>query len=425
MRTWKHLDEKLPSQSDTWVRRTLVCRFLTPVFGGGVEPRKFDSVTPVRAASIRGQLRFWWRACNPKGLRDVIELKKAETRIFGGIADSGPTASQVHVAVKKQPRRPSDLAVYVNGRPFALQPGMDDLAYAAFPLRSSDERHTHERHIHDVLFDYGEEKFEVEVAWPKASEAHDDVTHDVEAAIWAWAQFGGLGGRVRRGLGAVAVEGVVGLEEGWAQYVCPVSAPWPHLGPIESSLAKAPRAFASGREALGHLLKVFRKLRQGEIGRNPNGARIPGRPGRSYWPEPDAIRRLYRGVVQGRHTQPVSNVDAFPRGQFGAPIIFHFQQEQGEREPPNVTLVPKDCHRLASPLILRPNASGENGVSALAVRLCYPFPSQWELLEREHKKASVRVTVTQQEAAGIRPLCRNGQGSVDVVRRFLDELSRS
>ena len=35
---------------------------LTPLFGGGVEPREADPVSVVRATAVRGHLRFWWRA---------------------------------------------------------------------------------------------------------------------------------------------------------------------------------------------------------------------------------------------------------------------------------------------------------------------------------------------------------------------------
>ena len=37
-------------------------KLITPLYGGGVEAGKTDSVTPIRGTEIRGQLRFWWRA---------------------------------------------------------------------------------------------------------------------------------------------------------------------------------------------------------------------------------------------------------------------------------------------------------------------------------------------------------------------------
>lgn len=51
---------------------TLTCRFVSPVFGGGAEPKKVDERSPVRASSIRGQLRFWWRATQVEGSVDDL-----------------------------------------------------------------------------------------------------------------------------------------------------------------------------------------------------------------------------------------------------------------------------------------------------------------------------------------------------------------
>jgi CRISPR/Cas system CMR-associated protein Cmr1 (group 7 of RAMP superfamily) len=36
-------------------------RLTTPMLGGGVESLKIDHGMLIRAASIRGHLRFWWR----------------------------------------------------------------------------------------------------------------------------------------------------------------------------------------------------------------------------------------------------------------------------------------------------------------------------------------------------------------------------
>ena len=37
-------------------------KVITPLFGGGVTPNEKDPVTTVRGSSVRGHLRFWWRA---------------------------------------------------------------------------------------------------------------------------------------------------------------------------------------------------------------------------------------------------------------------------------------------------------------------------------------------------------------------------
>lgn len=57
---------------------TFTCETITPMFLAGA-----DGTTPeLRAPSIKGALRFWWRAMN--GHLPLAELKQRETEIFGG-----------------------------------------------------------------------------------------------------------------------------------------------------------------------------------------------------------------------------------------------------------------------------------------------------------------------------------------------------
>ena len=51
---------------------------ITPLFGGGAEPGVADLLAPVRASSIRGHLRFWWRACKCANFATADELFGAE-----------------------------------------------------------------------------------------------------------------------------------------------------------------------------------------------------------------------------------------------------------------------------------------------------------------------------------------------------------
>ncbi len=56
---------------------TFTCETITPMFMGGA-----DGVAPeLRAPSIKGALRFWWRAMN--GHLGLAELKKREGEVFG------------------------------------------------------------------------------------------------------------------------------------------------------------------------------------------------------------------------------------------------------------------------------------------------------------------------------------------------------
>src|SRR5258708_2550387 len=56
---------------------------ITPLFGGGVEARTNDPVTIIRGSSIRGHLRFWWRATRGRSLPDLAALRKREGEIWG------------------------------------------------------------------------------------------------------------------------------------------------------------------------------------------------------------------------------------------------------------------------------------------------------------------------------------------------------
>lgn len=59
---------------------------VTPMFGGGAVPRQTDPDLPIRGASIRGHLRFWWRACMARHYATVDELFAAEAQIWGKAA---------------------------------------------------------------------------------------------------------------------------------------------------------------------------------------------------------------------------------------------------------------------------------------------------------------------------------------------------
>ncbi|OPX37917.1 MAG: type III-B CRISPR module RAMP protein Cmr1 [Desulfobacteraceae bacterium 4484_190.1] len=58
-------------------RREFEAEVVTPLFLGGADPRKAE----LRAPSIKGALRFWWRALY--GSDDLEDMKKRENAIFG------------------------------------------------------------------------------------------------------------------------------------------------------------------------------------------------------------------------------------------------------------------------------------------------------------------------------------------------------
>jgi CRISPR type III-B/RAMP module RAMP protein Cmr1 len=74
---------------------TFNCKILTPMFLAGADGR-----TPeLRAASIKGAMRFWWRACN--GHLGLDDLRKQEQAIFGGVGPGDARRSGVVVRVRE------------------------------------------------------------------------------------------------------------------------------------------------------------------------------------------------------------------------------------------------------------------------------------------------------------------------------------
>jgi len=106
-------------------------------------------------------------------------------------------------------------------------------------------------------------------------------------------------------------------------------------------------------------IDLLRRFRQEvNMGRNPG--RDGRRPGRSRWPEADSLRRITGQALPQHQPSITTTADAFPRAEFGLPIIFHFKD--GPRtKTANRSVDPVDCQlkpaggagRMASPLIIK------------------------------------------------------------------------
>jgi CRISPR-associated protein Cmr1 len=133
-------------------------------------------------------------------------------------------------------------------------------------------------------------------------------------------------------------------------------------------------------------LKKMQAFRQNR--RNNGGPR----PGRSYWPEPDAIRKVTRRASP-EHSTPVSKVNAFPRADFGMPIIFHFKDDR-QGDPRDRSLQPsKEVDRYPSPVILRPSSKGQS----MAVHLANTCAPENPYLVDRYNQDQVRKTPTARE----------------------------
>ncbi|MDD3622509.1 MAG: type III-B CRISPR module RAMP protein Cmr1 [Methanofollis sp.] len=339
---------KKPDSHPDTVTKTCTIEVITPLFGGGYEAGKVDPEMPIRASSIRGHLRFWWRAT--RGARyDVKELRQREGEIWGSTENPSP----VIVEIKNvSPGKTYPCAYYPEGKNF---PKFEDdhPPYALFPFQENKRDGIPIAEcISDISFTLG-------ISYPK------QFSDDIGAALWAWVNFGGIGARTRRGCGALYCEDFSPSEsenigkwydqclEKYKIELSALSSPkdWPTLP--ETFLIK----HGNGTDALQcwyGVIQVLQAFRQGkDVGRNHGDRR--NRPGRSRWPEPETIREVTHKRFS-KHTR-ISTIpdDAFPRAEFGLPIIFHFKDGADPESPELYPVVKgKEKTRMASPLILRP-----------------------------------------------------------------------
>ncbi|WP_298819064.1 type III-B CRISPR module RAMP protein Cmr1 [Chloroflexus sp.] len=401
---------------------------ITPLFGGGIDPASPDPITVVRAAEIRGQLRFWWRATRGGQFgADLKALRDAEEAIWGGPAreENGRSLggqSSVQVVVRDWKNGTPDVPFEMAGNRLQPRGGSVVPAYAAFPLQPERAAQRPGLQIKPV---YKDVRFTLVITFPKTYQ------NDVAAALWAWETFGGIGARTRRGFGALRLEKVNGtaaqnlppcddrqfgqwltaqLNHHVAEGVWPAGIP--HLNrQLRFKVVVGNSAIDVWHELINRL-QSFRQQRRGMNGRL-------NRYGHSDCPEPNAIRLLFKRPPRGPHAN--RRIRKFPRAAFGLPIVFHMPHDPGL----DVTLEGENLSRLASPLILKPVACRDGKAIGLAVILeGVQLPVPLVLKQDNRSVHEVQATLIQAEACQIPPLRvppPNGC-QPDVIQAFLDLL---
>lgn len=419
-------DESIITQVRTY-------ELITPLYGGGAEAGKPDLDMPIRGTAIRGHLRFWWRACRGGQFNgDLVAMKKAEDALWGAAHTTPDEADKEKAQEKKEPTVQISVEMSKTGelvKPFRIEkdkrgknqskPVQGIPPYAAFPLLpEKEELEKPVPFVQDVLDGVS---FRVRISFPENRQT------DVEAALWAWETFGGIGARTRRGFGALRLVAIgdknndnlpsfnaVGtwFSENFKKYLHDGKPPEgiPHISSKMQFHAMLP--YKNGKVAWEKLIEKLSHFRQ-----------IPdGRDGRSNWPEPEAIREIVKRRYFKYSARPGSR--KFPRAEFGLPIIFHFKDtgDPGDTTLQGVQDEENHIDRLASPLILRPLFCKDNQYVGLAVVLEGPRtpPGGLRLVEKDRPSALhiVESKLTKKEAQTIEVL----RGEPDVLKAFLNYL---
>jgi CRISPR-associated protein Cmr1 len=363
---------------------------VTPLYGGGARTREVDQGTPVRTPSIRGQLRFWWRALYGGSYGDAASLYARERALFGGLGKEPEQVERSRVGVEVRDLRRSDLT----REDVTLR---DPAAYALWPARATTQggrQPPAERWAPGMGFTL------MVFLMPGSDVATD--CREVEGTLRAWLLFGGIGGRTRRGCGALGITDETARAQWLPESLDPGTirawlSPGKAAGQGYPSLAGSRVCIGQFRlpeDAWHDSINWLRDFRQGHATRLDTAdqgqyarqypPQAQGRAGRSRWPEPDLIRRIFAAYDHAPLIEDSPHV--WPRAQFGLPIQFRFQNRDRNgnfyknRPPPPGTLNWKDgesvYQRLASPLIVKPVQARNGRFAASALWLKRTLPSE-------------------------------------------------
>jgi CRISPR-associated protein Cmr1 len=117
------------------IRETREYELITPLFGGGTETQKADPVSVIRVPSIRGQLRFWWRATRGGQFKTTAEMKKAEDLIWGSTENPSAVIIELQVNDGSIPETAYWMELNTRKGKFEIKNSTMIAPYAAFPLQ--------------------------------------------------------------------------------------------------------------------------------------------------------------------------------------------------------------------------------------------------------------------------------------------------
>lgn len=197
----------------------VILELTTDGFVGGARPAEDVDLRP---PSIKGVLRFFWRACRG-GLR-VGELREREAKLFGStLGGQGLRLRVVRLAVT------SYQATYRSG----VDAVLPYLGYGVVNSRGESYRGKS-----PALALVAGSQIELELI-PPGFPPDDRSLSDLLDALWLWGAAGGLGSRSRRGFGSVQIAG--------ASH--DARAPWPARCATPEHLLQAWSVFLTGLPA--------------------------------------------------------------------------------------------------------------------------------------------------------------------------------
>jgi len=196
---------------------------LTPMFlGGAPQEQNGKILCELRSQSVKGLLRFWWRAYKYgqlMGIHDVesrlSKLQKEEDQIFGSVSGAGNKSSfAISISPKNLNKYNQPLPnhkVPVKGKTFSINI-LEYLCYGTYEyVRGQGNKFVREYLKEDQVFNL------------KLRFDNQNYREDILTALYLFSEFGGLGSRSRNGFGGLMVrnrdEAFVALGDGFSKNI--------------------------------------------------------------------------------------------------------------------------------------------------------------------------------------------------------------
>lgn len=361
---------------------TFHLELITPCFCGGAEPER---QAEIRAPSIRGQLRWWFRTLG--GFKSLaargMSPRDQEAYIFGSTAGDTGQAGKLVVRVKNGPA-PSTTTR--DDREFHAEVGTDR-GYLAFPLRSKRKRENGVERLVEykgkAAFDWEDGKgsalplpsFDLQLIWrgDPANRA------DISALVVVFGNLGALGFRSRRALGSLCMAshatpqhlssalnrfGSPAKPEDWKSRI--------RIAEITARPPNKPFVNSSANDCIVTLARWLKDWRSHGRTVDHATARPPNPPHNSGF-NPYAKTDHDRGVAVG--LRQGSPQDQTFRPALGLPIIQFFRSgkpqvdwnEQWDPAKASRNRNYKGEGRFASPILLRPHRDAAGKWHALVI----------------------------------------------------------
>ncbi len=167
---------------------------VTPLFLGGADPENKEELS-IRVPSIKGALRFWYRAIALKRLGSLGKVREEEAQLFG----STKTGQSLFLT------RVEDAKLETIKKEKRVSGGTAYLGYGVVKWNTNARAPLTTRpHIKPGS------SFKLSLRFRPRKDIKQDYINDLKLAVKALGLFGGLGARSRRGLGSL---GLMSLKE--------------------------------------------------------------------------------------------------------------------------------------------------------------------------------------------------------------------